>query len=594
MIYLIYMKKTLSLLITCLSVIVATGQEAKVNPNVIIVLSDDQGYGDLSVHGNPLLKTPALDKMYAESIRMSNFHVSPLCTPTRGQLMTGMDAMHNKASTVRFGRGRIQRDMVTMPEAFRDNGYTTGLFGKWHLGDTYPDRPMDRGFQKALWFKGWGLASEAEFDNDYYKTRYLDGLKTIQSSKYCTDLWFDEAMKWMGEMSDKKQPFFTYLSLNVTHGPFYAPDEDYEFYRNKVEDKNTAMFLGMVRNMDTNMARLDKWLTEKGLKENTIVIFMNDNGGTGGVKVYNAGMRDIKGSNYDGGHRAICFLQWSKGPIGKPRTISYPTEVQDLLPTFIDLLGFRRDQNYHFDGESLKPILQNPAKATASRMFVVQHMAANNLKKFGGCVVMDSWRLVGEDELYDVSKDPGQQQNVAASNPDILKKMKDHYEKWWAVTSPEANKVVPVIVGSDQEETVLVTCSEWLTESINTQWAVANGQGSAKGGAYKLYAEKKGKYLIELSRWPFHLNRSLTAAGPATAVGGTSIQPGKSLAIDAGTVSLNNSVVNTVKAAADATKISMEVNMEAGDNKLQAWFKDKDGKDLIGAYFVNITKTKSE
>ncbi len=588
------MKKTLSLILACLSVLTTTAQKMKVKPNVIIVLSDDQGYGDLSAHGNPILKTPALDKMYAESVRMSNFHSSPLCTPTRGQLMTGIDAMRNGASTVRFGRGRIQRDLVTMPEVFRDNGYTTGLFGKWHLGDTYPDRPTDRGFQKALWIKGWGLASEAEFDNDYYKTRYMNGSETIQSSKYCTDLWFDEAMKWMGEMSGKKQPFFTYLSLNVTHGPFYAPEEDYEFYRNKVEDKNTAMFLGMVRNMDTNMERLDKWLIEKKLKDNTIVIFMGDNGGTGGTKVFNAGMRDIKGSNYEGGHRSICFLQWPKGPIGKPRTIDYPTEAQDLLPTFIDLLGFRQDDKYKFDGESLKPVLQNPSKAGASRMFVVQHIAANNLRKFGGCVVMDSWRLVGEDELYDVSKDPGQQHNVAANNPEILKKMRDHYEKWWAITEPKANDIVPVVVGSEMEETVLVTCSEWLTESINTQWAVANGLGTAKGGEYKLFAEQKGKYLIELSRWPFHLNRPLTAVGPATAVGGTAIQAGKSLAIDAGTISLNNSVVNTVKAAPGALKISMVISMEAGENQLQAWFKDEVGNDLIGAYFVNITKLKNE
>jgi arylsulfatase A-like enzyme len=585
------MKKILLLILSFGFAVCAIAQRSSSSrPNVIIILSDDQGYGDLSINGNPILQTPAFDKLHNESIRMSNFHVSPLCTPTRGQLMTGMDAMHNKASTVRFGRGRIQRDMVTMPEVFKSNGYSTGIFGKWHLGDTYPDRPMDRGFQKALWFKGWGLPSEAEYDNDYYKTRYMDGLKTVQSSKYCTDLWFDEAMNWMGEMSDKKQPFFTYLSLNVTHGPFYAPKEDYEFYRDKVEDKNTAMFFGMIRNMDTNMARLDKWLEAKGLKENTIVIFMNDNGGTGGIKVFNAGMRDMKGSNYDGGHRAFCFIRWPKSKLGNPRTINYPAEVQDLVPTFIDLLSFKPDPKYHFDGQSLNRFLTGQGETRESRMFVIQHMAGNNLKKFGGCVVMDSWRLVGHDELYDVSKDPGQAQNIADAHPDILKKMRDHYEKWWSVTYPEANNIVPVIVGSDKEETVLITCSEWLTESVNTQWAVAQGLGSPKGGAWKLFAEKKGKYRVELSRWPFHLNRALTAIGPATAVGGTALQQGKSLPIDAGTISLNNVVLETVKSTPDATKISMEINMEAGENTLQAWFKDKDGKDICGAYFANIIK----
>ncbi len=586
------MKKSLLILTVWMLGLSGFSQNTPAKPNVIIVLSDDQGYGDFSVHGNPILKTPALDKMHGESISMSNFHVAPLCTPTRGQLMTGNDAMHNKASTVLFGRGRLQRDMVTMPEAFKANGYKTGIFGKWHLGDTYPDRPMDKGFEKAIWIKGWGLSSEEEYDNDYYKTRYMDGLKTVQSSQYCTDLWFNEAMKWMDEMSGKKQPFLTFIPLNVSHGPFLAPEEDFEFYRNKVEDKPTAHFFGMIRNMDNNMARLDKWLIEKGLKENTIVIFMTDNGGTGGVKVYNAGMRDKKATHYDGGHRAACFFRWPKGQLGQPRAISYPTEIQDILPTFIDLLGFKKDPRYKFDGESLKPIFRDPQKENPSRMLVVQYMETNKPKKFGGCVVMDSWRLVGENELYDLSKDPGQQQNIASTNPDILKKMRDHYEKWWATVAPQIDNVVPIIIGSEKEKVAAINSNEWLAESVNTQWGVANGIGNPKGGEWQLFAEKKGKYLIELSRWPFHLNRALTAIGPATAVGGTPIQQGKSLPIDSGTISLNKALVGNIKSTQDATKLSMEINMERGENILQAWFKDKNGNDLAGAYFVNISKIR--
>jgi len=195
------MKNAILLLLSVIaySAIAAAGNPPSKRPNVIIVLSDDQGYGDFSCNGNPILQTPAFDKLYHESIRFSNFHVSPLCTPSRGELMSGLDAMHNLASTVLFGRGILRRDIVTMPEVFKQNGYHTGIFGKWHLGDSYPDRPMDRGFEKCEWFKGWGLLSEAEYDNDYYKTRYLDSLKPVNSDKYCTNLWFDEAMKWMAE-----------------------------------------------------------------------------------------------------------------------------------------------------------------------------------------------------------------------------------------------------------------------------------------------------------------------------------------------------------------------------------------------------------
>lgn len=219
-------------------------------PNVIIILSDDQGYGDFSCHGNPILKTPALDKLNGESIRFSNFHVAPLCTPTRGQLMSGMEAMRNKASTVLTARGLMRRDILTMPEVFANNGYRTGIFGKWHLGDAYPDRPMDRGFEKCVWTKGWGLLSEMEFDNDYYQTRYLDSLDTCYAEKHCTDLWFDEAMAWMGEMAKEQQPFFTYLALNAPHGPFHSPEKNRKHYLGKVADDKVASIYGMVENID--------------------------------------------------------------------------------------------------------------------------------------------------------------------------------------------------------------------------------------------------------------------------------------------------------------------------------------------------------
>ena len=195
------------------------GQPAN-RPNIIVVLSDDQGYGDFSMHGNPILQTPTLDKLARQSIELTDFHVAPLCTPSRGQLMTGLDAYHNKAATVGSGSGIVKRDVMMMPELLKKNGYTTGLFGKWHLGESFPDRPMDNGFDKSIWVKGWGLLSETEYDNDYYETRYLDSLTTKYSTKYCSNLWFDKAMEWMGESAKNKKPFFTYIALNAPHGPF--------------------------------------------------------------------------------------------------------------------------------------------------------------------------------------------------------------------------------------------------------------------------------------------------------------------------------------------------------------------------------------
>ena len=563
-------------------------------PNVIIVLTDDQGYGDLSCHGNPILQTPALDKLHNESVRFGDFHATPLCTPTRGQLMTGLDALDNKASTVGRGLALMRRDVITMPEVFNQNGYETGIFGKWHLGDSYPDRPMDRGFQKSVWIKGWGLLSEMEYDNNYYQTRYLDSLETKYSDKYCTDLWVDEAIDWMDKLSDQKQPFFTYLALNAPHGPFDAPEEDYNYYRGKVEDKKTASFFGMIRNMDQNMARLDTWLEKKGIKDNTIIIFMTDNGSAAGAKVFNAGMRGEKGSNYEGGHRVPCFVRWPDGKLGNPRTVTYASQIQDILPTLIDLLDFQVDEQYRFDGESLASILKQEKKAPKDRMFVVQYAGLEEKdlqRKYFSAVVWNSWRLVGENELYDLSKDPGQENNVASANPKVFKKMKSFYDDWWKKLEPAMDEHVPTLVGS-KENPVILSPDFWVGGSINTQWKVADGVGNPKGGVWHVDVRQEGEYRIELSRWPFHLDRELTIAGPETAVGGRQINPGKAIPIETGCLALNDNAPVTAKRTQGATKISMEMRLRAGDNRIQAWFKDGEGKDVCGAYYVRVERVR--
>lgn len=566
-------------------------------PNVIIVLSDDQGYGDFSCLGNPVLKTPYIDKFYEESIRFDNFHVTPLCTPSRGELMTGLDALHNRASNVLTGRGLMRRDIVTMPEIFRANGYRTGIFGKWHLGDTYPDRPADRGFEKCVWFKGWGLLSEIEYDNDYYGPRYMDGPDIKLSKQYCTDLWFSEAIKWMNEMADEHQPFFVYLPLNAAHGPFLGPKKNTDEYRGKVEDEPTANFFGMISNIDENMQHLDEWLNNKKLKENTIVIYMTDNGGTGGIKVFNAGMRGQKASNYDGGHRAACFVRWPAGNLGVPRTISYVAGIQDWLPTFIDILGLKNKTRQSFDGKSLKKAFLHKGSLQEDRMMVVQYTGEAEQpdgtimpKKYDGCVVYNNWRLVGDSELYDIKKDPGQQHNILSSNEGVYKKMKSFYDAWWRRISPGLEKILPVYVGDGQENPVIVNSNSWAGKGVNTQWGVALGNGPKRGAPVSLYVVSNGRYRIELSRWPFHLQRKLTEKGPSKAVAGSPIREGKELPIAAGCVIMNKGVPVVKNSTADATSISFDMDLQAGENSLQAWFKNKNGEDVCGAYYVKISK----
>jgi arylsulfatase len=559
-------------------------------PNIIIVLSDDQGYGDFSCHGNPLLKTPALDKLHDESIRLSDFHVTPLCTPTRGQLLTGMDAMHNKAATVLTARNIIRRDLSTFPEILRKEGYATGIFGKWHLGNNYPDRPMDKGFEKCIWHKGWGLLSEIEYDNDYYETRYLDSLEIVYSKKYCTNLWFDKAIEWMEEKIKEEKPFFSYISLNAPHGPFDSQMQDFNIYKSDTIDIEESSFLGMIRNIDRNMFLLDKWLEKTSLKENTIVIYMNDNGTAKGENIFNAHLRGKKGSIYEGGHRAACFIRWPNGNLGPSRDIPFPTQIQDLMPTIMELVGIRNVIPYKLDGMNLKPYLQSTNTRINDRIIVVQYGGHEKPEKYFSSVLWKNWRLVGNDELYNLEKDIGQKQNVIDQHPDIFQKMKIHYDKWWAEIEPGIDQFVPLIVGSKLENPVIINSDYWEEGAVNTQWGVAGAKGSPRGGKTHLKVVASGTYKIELSRWPFNQERELTSRGLEFAVGGTKIWEGRSLPIKSGCIIINdNSEIRNVTDP-HSNKISFEKDLAAGDHAFQAWFRDENDNDLCGAYYVRFTK----
>ncbi len=331
-------------------------------PNVVLVLLDDAGYGDFACLGNPKLKTPHIDELYAQSIRLTDFHVAPMCTPTRGELLSGVDALRNGAMNVASGRSFLRRELPTLADLFAGTGYRTGQFGKWHLGDSYPYRPQDRGFQRSLWFPASHIPSAAEYWRNTYTDTWLrheDG-QIRQSKGYCTDVFFDEAMHWITDRSTGSKPFFVYLPLNAPHVPLLVPEKYSKPYAD--QPPGIAQFLGMMANIDENMGRLTAMLDAKGLSDNTILIFMTDNGGTFGVPVFNAGMRGKKMELYEGGHRVPCFIRWPGGKLGPPRDIDALTEAQDLLPTLADLCGLKVPAGARFDGVESRPAAPRHAK----------------------------------------------------------------------------------------------------------------------------------------------------------------------------------------------------------------------------------------
>jgi len=563
-------------------------------PNVILILTDDQGYGDLGCHGHPFLKTPALDRLHAESVRFTDFHVTPMCAPTRGALMSGLDCMRNGAMATSLGRHLLRPELPTMANYFDDAGYRTGLFGKWHLGSSYPYRPMDRGFQEALYHNGFGLTGIDEvWNNDYYNPWYRHNGELKRAKGYCTDLWFNEAMNWMEQCQEAETPFFTYLATNVPHFPMWIEDaykEEFQQHTSRNDQKDPAGFYGMIVELDENMARLDAFLTERGLKENTILIFITDNGHAGGaLEIYNAGMKGGKCSRYEGGHRVPCFVRWPAGALRAPGDVALPAQGQDMLPTLLDLCGIEPEKEPHFDGNSLAPTLRGDDAHLADRMFVVQYFQ-NNWKKEDACVVWKQWRLVFGTELYDIQKDPGQEYNVISQYTDVAEAMRAFYEQWWAGVEPNLDRFSSLPLGTDAEPELHVCSAEWM--DVRADGAGSPRQLSApskRGGPWNLQVEKGGRYRVELRRYPRESGLRLEEASPEFQAHAGKIEAGVPANIESAVLELNGEpVANEPVKAPDF--FAYEVDLEPGPARLHGWFKSDTGADTCGAFYGYIRR----
>lgn len=554
----------------------AADANAAARPNILIVLTDDQGMGDFSCLGNPVLQTPNLDRLRSESVRFTDFHVAPMCTPTRGELMTGLDAVRNGATSVTGGRSFIRPGVPTMPEILAAGGYRTGLFGKWHLGDSHPHRPMDRGFQEAVYHKGWGFTSAPEFANTLTNGRCFHNGVEERFDGFVTDFWFDRAMAWMKQRGAAGEPFFCYLPLNAPHGPCWAPDK----YCAPYEGKGPAKFFGMIANIDENMARLDAFLRDSGLRDRTLVIFMTDNGGTGGVKLWNAGLRAGKTTFYDGGHRVPCWIRWPDGGIGRPRDIGDPTQIQDLMPTLLEMSGVRAPVGARFDGVSLAGLLRGTQEKLADRKFVVQYSRAR-LEKWESCVVWDRWRLVQGTELYDVAADLAQAHDVASAHPEIVAAMREHYERWWKDLEPLSGRFeAAAAVGSDAEPAVALTSSDWQDVYADNAGHIRRAEGGPRGGPWNVRVARAGEYEVRLRRWPPEADLPLAApngeGSRALPVAGAKLSAaGREAA---------------APAPEGAREVVLRVTLPAGDTQLQGWFTDAAGNDLCGAFYATVRR----
>jgi len=431
-------------------------------PNIILILTDDQGYGDLACHGNPIIKTPNLDRLFKESTRFTDFHVSPTCSPTRCSLMTGRHEFRSGVTHTILERERMSLKATTIAQALKSAGYTTGIFGKWHLGDE-PDRwPDKRGFDEMFIHGAGGIGQTYPGsggdapDNKYFDPAILHNGVFEKTKGYCTDIFFGQATKWI-EQKKGKGPFFAYITPNAPHGPLVCPEKYQKMYEGKVPDERVAAFFGMITNIDDNVGNLLAKRKEWGIERDTLVIFMNDNGGTAGLKVWNAGMRTGKGTPYNGGTRAASFWCWP-GVIKAGVDADKLTAHIDVFPTFAELAGAKIPEGIQLDGYSLVPLLKDPNAEWPDR-YLVTHVgrwdkgqAAES--KYRSCsirrgrFILVNARPEKNWELYDLRSDPGEKTNVADQHPDVVKQMEAIYDKWWDEVLPcleNENAVGPAV-----------------------------------------------------------------------------------------------------------------------------------------------------
>jgi arylsulfatase A-like enzyme len=464
-------------------------------PNIILVMTDDQGYGDLGIHGNPFIRTPVLDSIARNSTRIDPFYVSPVCAPTRSSLMTGRYHLRTGVYDTYNGGAMMAPGEITVAEVLADNGYHTAMVGKWHLGDAYPMRPMDQGFQYSLAHKGGGIGQPGDDyenfirgDSSYFDPYLWENGKQVRRKGYCSDIYTDQAIRFIQEHNEEQasDPFFLYLSFNAPHTPLQLPEKYYQEYREMdygpsdfmISGENVSTMsskdledarkvYGMVSNIDDNLGRLLRTLEEEKLEENTLVVFLTDNGPQ--QRRYTAGLNQRKSSVMEGGIRVPCMFYW-KGVLQENRVISSPSAHIDMMPTLLEFAGIPYDGD--MDGISLYPILTGKDERTEERpLFFV--WARSYPQRYSNMAVrLGNYKLVGKTQhgedtdllqLFDLEKDPYELNDVSGEQQEKKAELLMKLDRWYEeiIVSPHLLEPPRMVLGSESENPLILGRNDW-------------------------------------------------------------------------------------------------------------------------------------
>jgi arylsulfatase A-like enzyme len=566
----------------CSALLLGTVAHCADRPNVVLIVTDDQGYGDLGVHGNPQIRTPVLDAFAKQSVELTHFHVCPVCSPTRSSLLTGRYNYRTGVIDTYLGRSQMYPDEITLAEMLRSAGYRTGIFGKWHLGDNYPMRPQDHGFEETLVCKGGGIGQPADPPgNRYFDPILFHNGKAEKCTGYCTDIFTDAALKFVEQGSEK--PFFVYLAYNAPHEPLQVADDLVAPYlkmdlspkafpqvgfpnKNYAPKEQIARVYAMIENIDTNIGRLLKKLDDGKFADNTIVIFMSDNGPA--EARFNSGLRGRKGTVYEGGLRVPFFIRWpGRFPAGK---LEFAAAHIDVTPTLIEACGAKLPADRVIDGRSLFPWLKGDKAdwkerilyfqwhrgdtpevnrafaAIGSRYKLVQAQGAGPQRN------KDSWKA----ELFDLVKDPNEQNDLSEDQSEKIRAMGKEYHAWFAEMAQAHHFLPPrIFLGDEHENPVTLTRQDWRGPRA--------GWGLDDLGYWEVHAARDGKYNVTL--------RFAPQTDQCEAV------------LKIGKVERKQPVPDKAKEIAFA-----HVELPKGDARLEAWLQS--GNQAVGVQFVEVER----
>ena len=475
-------------------------------PNVIIIMTDDQGFGDLGINQNPNIITPNIDKFANKSIQFNNFFVSPVCAPTRSSLMTGRYSLRTGVRDTYNGGAIMSNNETTIAEILKEANYATGIFGKWHLGDNYPFRPSEQGFDESLIHLAGGIGQVGDFTN-YFKgdTSYFDPIlwknnKQNQYEGYCSDIFAENAIEFIEK--NKNNSFFCYLSFNAPHTPLQVPEKYYNMYKdldpelgfnddlsdfrmNEKDKKDARKIYGMVTNIDDNVGKVINKLKELKIEEETIIIFMTDNGPQ--QIRYNSSMKGRKGTVYNGGIRVPFYIQYSE-KFKESKVINKMSAHIDVLPTILELCNLNVPNDRKIDGQSLVPFINS--KSTNDR-FLFSYWTRRFPEKYINMSIQnDNYKLVGnndfdskieEFELYDLVEDPNENNNIISQNIETARSFKKEMDNSIDDLLKSKNIKNPprIIIGSEFENPTILNRNDasgergvWAQNDIYTFWKV--------------------------------------------------------------------------------------------------------------------------